>query len=76
MKIDEVRIEQQQQVADIKRILHSPDGEKLLKLLTEEFAERTSFTVGDPHSTSFKEGQRNVVLFLNDMRESKYEILQ
>lgn len=70
----ELRLEAEQKAANLKRILVSPDGVELLKLLDIEFADRTSHVAGDPHTTAFNEGQRSVVLFLRDIKETEYEI--
>lgn len=65
--------ESEQKAAVLKRWLTGPDAQAALKILREEFSERTSFVPGDPHATHFKEGERHVILFLEDMRESNYE---
>ena len=61
--------EQHKQDVFVKWLM-GPDADEALKLLCEEFADRTSFVPGDPYSTAFKEGQRNVVLFLLDVKEN------
>jgi len=71
---NERRLEAEQEAATIKRILMSPDGQKLYEFLSREYMERTSHVAGDPYTTAFREGQRNVVLILLDLRESEYEL--
>lgn len=54
-----------QKMAD--RVFHTPDGAELLKELDLVFASRRSFVQGDPYTTAFKEGQRDVILFLKQL---------
>jgi len=49
----------------IKRMLLSPIGADLIALLEEEYGQQTSFSA-DPYLTAFKEGQRSVLLLLNE----------
>lgn len=70
----DVQEKSKQKATLIKNILKSPQGEELMNFLKEEFSSTTSFVSGDPYYTSFKEGQRSVVLFLMDLEESNYEI--
>ena len=46
-----------------RAVFNTKDGERVLEHLSKVcFLDVTSFTPGDPHSTSFKEGQRSIVL--------------
>jgi len=65
--------ELEQEVTNIKILFASPDGQKVFETLETEFSDRSSYVAGDPHATSFKEGQRSVMLFLKDALESEYE---
>ncbi len=38
----------------------SPAGQRVLKHLFTTYCDRPSFVPGDPHSTSFLEGERNI----------------
>jgi len=71
--VEQLRTEAEQKAAILKRVFSGPDGDKAYDLLYAEFADRTSHVIGDSHSTAFNEGQRSVVLFLADIRESDYE---
>ena len=66
--------ELEQEVATVKRLFASPDGQKVFKTMEAEFSDRSSFVVGDSHATAFKEGQRSVMLFIIDTLESEYEV--
>lgn len=52
----------------VKRVLCTADGEKLLKFLEEEFDHEQIFTPGDPHHTAYRLGQRDVVVYLKQMK--------
>jgi len=71
--VEEIREEAEKDAIIIKRAFSGPDGDKAFELLSKEFADRVSHVRGDPYTTAFNEGQRSVVLFLMDIRESKYE---
>ncbi len=47
-----------------EKLMDSPDGEDILKALTEMYVFRTSHCPGDPYETAFREGQRDVANFL------------
>lgn len=53
--------------AVLKKALQSSDGEKIIEGLYDEYMERESHVRGDSHETAFREGQRSVVLLLNDL---------
>lgn len=70
---EDVRKEAEQNATILKRVFSGPDGDKAFDLLYKEFADRNSHVPGDPYTTAFNEGQRSVVLFLTDIRETNYE---
>jgi len=70
---DELRLELEREAMNMRRILQTPDGQKLYETLDTEFSDRSSFVAGDPYATAYKEGQRSVVLFLKDLMEVNYE---
>lgn len=45
-------------------LFDSPQGQDALELLAELYYDRPSYVPGDPHHTSFKEGQRDVVGYI------------
>ena len=49
-------------VSDYALVFGSAQGKRVLADLMSLFAERSSYVPGDAHGTSFKEGERNVVL--------------
>lgn len=51
--------------------LSTKAGERFVDKLEELFVFRRSFQQGDPHVTSFKEGQRDVALMIIQMARSK-----
>lgn len=71
--VEEIRLESERMAGAMKRWLESPDGKEVFKALYKEFADRNSHVPGDPYTTAFNEGQRSVILFLTDIRESDYE---
>lgn len=50
----------------IKKAFTTPIGEKALEVLNRVFYNTISFHIGDPHKTSFNEGHRDVVQFINN----------
>jgi len=48
-------------------VFSSPGGRLVLEDLQKSFADRRSFVEGDPHATSFREGQRDVLLAIMDL---------
>jgi len=54
--------------AAYKFILESNDGEVIMEDLELRFHIRAPvFTSGDPHETAFRDGQRSVILFMQNM---------
>ncbi len=49
------------------RIFTSPDGEKVLEWLEDEFDRDEIFQRGDPHTTSYNLGKRDVVVYIRQM---------
>ena len=47
----------------------SPDGEAVLRDLMMKFYKYSSHVPGDSHTTAFKEGQRQVVIYILDRLE-------
>lgn len=56
----------------LNSLLATPQGEELLTLLQEEYG-GLSYTKGDPVDTAFREGQRSVVLYLEEVRDERPE---
>ena len=57
---------------DYKQTFKSESGEKVLEDLKKRCSfETTSFVQGDSHDSAFREGQRAVVLFINNMPNKK-----
>ena len=52
---------------DYDFVFSTDRGKKVLQDLEKSFYHRISFTPGDPHSTDFKEGQRDVVMKIHRM---------
>jgi len=71
--VDYLREEAETNAAILKRAFSGTDGDKVFDLLYAEFADRSSHIPGDPYTSAFNEGQRSVILFLTDIRESNYE---
>lgn len=49
------------ELALVRRVFTTVDGERLLAQWVEAFCRRRSFVEGEPHSTAFREGQRDFV---------------
>ena len=55
-----------------KQTFTSESGKKVLEDLKKRCSfETTTFVQGDSHDTAFREGQRAVVLFINNMLNKK-----
>ena len=55
-----------------KTTFGSESGKKCLKILKKRCSfNTTTFVQGDSHDTAFREGQRSVVLFINNMLNKK-----
>lgn len=62
---DATRAEQQAEYDDLRRVLSSESGRRLVRrILTRSGMFQTSFAPGDPYATAFHEGARNVGLRL------------
>lgn len=48
------------------QLFNTPLGEECLDILNTTFYNTVSFTPGDTHTTSFKEGQRDIVQVLRN----------
>ncbi len=56
----------------IKFVFSSPEGKQLLNTLTEQFVNRPAYYVGiDSLELAFRDGQRDVISYLNDIMKSK-----
>ncbi len=49
------------------RIFTSPDGKKVLEALEEEFDMDEIFTAGEPDTTSYNLGKRDVIVYIRQM---------
>lgn len=49
------------------RIFTSPDGKKVLEWLEEEFDADEIFTAGEPDTTSYNLGKRDVIVYIRQM---------
>ena len=49
------------------RIFTSPDGSKVLEWLEEEFDADEIFTAGEPDTTSYNLGKRDVIVYIRQM---------
>jgi hypothetical protein len=51
-------------IADYKRVFGTPHGKKVLRDLMNQHMLVTSHVEGDPYSTAFREGGRNMVIYI------------
>lgn len=58
--------EQAVELALVRRVFGTPEGQQLLAQWIDAFCRRRSFVEGDPHATSFREGQRDVIEQIRD----------
>jgi hypothetical protein len=49
------------------RIFTSPDGKKVLEWLEDEFDSDEIFTAGEPDTTSYNLGKRDVIVYIRQM---------
>ncbi len=49
------------------RIFTSPDGKKVLEWLEEEFDSDEIFKAGEPDTTSYNLGKRDVIIYIRQM---------
>ena len=56
----------------VKRVLNTADGEEFLAILDEQFNKTNLHTPGDPYTTAYNCGARDVVIYLKQMKESKH----
>lgn len=49
------------ELALVRRVFTTPDGQTLLFQWIQSFCRRRSFVEGDPSATAFREGQRDVI---------------
>lgn len=64
--------------ASYKRVFESPDGELVLKhIMKVAKVTRPTFVSGDPHQTSFNEGQRHLALsIMRFVRKNHDELIK
>lgn len=53
------------------RVFSSPDGEKVLEFLEEQFDSNDIHVPGDSHSTEYNLGRRDVVVYIKQMKRYK-----
>lgn len=59
---------------DYRKVFKSPEGERVMKDLWRQFhGMAVTYFRGDSHETAFREGQRNVILFLMNELNFDYE---
>jgi hypothetical protein len=55
----------------VKEVFSNIRGEKLMDELNKMYVQRMSYVTGNsPEETAFREGQKDVVLFLNQLLEN------
>ncbi len=50
-------------------VYNAPDGRETLTDLLDKFYKHSSFVRGEPNTTSYKEGQRSVLIYILDRIE-------
>jgi len=58
-------------VSRIQALFSTPEGKEVLKFLNDEFNGTELFVMGDPHATSYRLGQRDVYVYLEQAVKSK-----
>jgi hypothetical protein len=58
---------QKSRMADYAACFGTASGQRVLEDLYRSYGRRTSYTKGDPHETSYREGQRSVYLAIRVM---------
>lgn len=55
----------------VKAVFHNMNGELLLEELDKMYIQRMSYQSGNtPEETAFREGQRDVILFIKQLTEN------
>lgn len=71
---EEAQLLQEQLVKDYQATFATPFGKNVLNdLMNKCRLNTTSYCQGDPHGTSFHEGNRDVLLYILDMMQRQLE---
>jgi len=71
MSVTDQRAQALKRAAMVARVFASPEGEVALGLLeTEAGFHRSCYVKGDPYETTYREGKRDMVLYIHEMIES------
>ena len=71
---EEAKALQEQLVKDYQATFHTDFGERVMKdLMNKCRMNTTSYSRGDPHETSFHEGNRDVMLYILDMMQRQLD---
>ena len=57
----------QKKIELAQKIFNTADGERFLKVLEDEFDRDNIFAPGDPYSTSYNCGRRDVVVYIKQL---------
>ena len=66
-KLEEARAQRARRAHLYRQVFSSPDGEKVLNDLNDQFYNVQSFVKGDPYATHVNEGGRMVMLHINTL---------
>lgn len=66
-KVQEARAHTKERYSPLIGIFNGPLGKSALKVLEEDYANRTTFVPGDPYQSAFLEGQRSVILTIHEL---------
>jgi hypothetical protein len=53
----------------IKKVFHTSEGQELLEFMVDAFVMRRTWVEGQPDTTAFSEGEKNLVLTLKQLNE-------
>lgn len=65
--------ELEERIKQFKRTFETIDGQAVLKYLEDKYYHKRTYSKDAPHHTSFREGQRDVVL---EIRKKVLEVLK
>ena len=65
--VDDVKLELARKIDLFKIVFNSEDGKKVLGALENEFDRDNLLVPGDPHSTHYNLGRRDVVVYIRQM---------
>ena len=57
----------------VKKVFSNPQGEELLEFMMDAFVNRRCWVQGQPDTTAFSEGEKNLVLTLKQLLEKETE---